>query len=253
MLGQAHRSRVMQEYWQPRNALARYKHLLRSIIRPGVTVLHAGCGWDKNDVTRPYAASNVIIGVDIDPRVAHRFHSAFCLASLTALPFQTASFDLVCSEYVFEHLEDPGAALSEISRVLVPGGAALILTPNLYSYKTIVANVTPYRFHLALGRVRYGPGHEPDMYPTRYRCNSASRFHSLATSAGLAVRTVEFVSNGPTWFEKFPVLFELGHAFHVLTDQSEMMGPLRCNLVVWVEKPIRSARRDEPLAAGKRE
>ncbi len=44
----------------------------------------------------------------------------------TRLDFPDASFDLVYSFNVFEHLPDPAATFGEITRVLKPGGAAVI-------------------------------------------------------------------------------------------------------------------------------
>ena len=46
------------------------------------------------------------------------------------IPFPDASFDLVVSNQVFEHVEDLGAVLEEIARVLKPGGHLLALFPT---------------------------------------------------------------------------------------------------------------------------
>ena len=50
-------------------------------------------------------------------------------ADLTALPFATASFDVVLSSHVLEHIADDGAAINEIARVLRPGGWAVVMVP----------------------------------------------------------------------------------------------------------------------------
>jgi ubiquinone/menaquinone biosynthesis C-methylase UbiE len=52
----------------------------------------------------------------------------FVVADLTRLPFADAAFDCVTCGYVLEHLPDPRVGLSELSRVLVPGGRMLLLT-----------------------------------------------------------------------------------------------------------------------------
>ena len=50
-------------------------------------------------------------------------------ADATRLPFAARSFDLVCALDVLEHLDDDRAALTEIRRVLRPGGTFLFSVP----------------------------------------------------------------------------------------------------------------------------
>jgi SAM-dependent methyltransferase len=47
--------------------------------------------------------------------------------------FPPASFDIVIAKHVVEHLQHPEQAIAEISRVLKPGGALILATPNLNS------------------------------------------------------------------------------------------------------------------------
>jgi SAM-dependent methyltransferase len=47
------------------------------------------------------------------------------------LPFPDAHFDFVCSNQVFEHVADMDLALSEIRRVLKPGGVFLNIFPSV--------------------------------------------------------------------------------------------------------------------------
>jgi ubiquinone/menaquinone biosynthesis C-methylase UbiE len=222
-------------------ATHRYKDRLTQLVKPGMKILHAGCGWDKKEVSRPFKDTCTVVGVDLDPRVASLFHSEFHLGSLASMPFDSDSFDLIFCEYVVEHLEDPTGAFHEMQRVLKPGGRILLLTPNMYSYKVLAAALTPHRFHLWMGRIRYGRGHEADMYPTVYRCNTAAAFRRQAHRAGLEVVAVELVTNGPTWFEKFPVLFQIFDVFHRAIERWNALRQLRCALIVELRKPLPAA------------
>ncbi len=78
-----------------------------------------------------------VVGVDSEPRAVAtasalfpRLH--FEVADAAALPFQDGSFDKAVAADLVEHLEDAplAAMLSEVARVLVPGGTLSIYTPN---------------------------------------------------------------------------------------------------------------------------
>ena len=47
--------------------------------------------------------------------------------------FPQAAFDIVIAKHVVEHLADPEQAITEMSRVLKPGGLLILATPNLSS------------------------------------------------------------------------------------------------------------------------
>jgi ubiquinone/menaquinone biosynthesis C-methylase UbiE len=52
----------------------------------------------------------------------------FVVADITRLPFPSGHFDCVTCGYVLEHVPDPRVALSELSRVMLPGARMLLLT-----------------------------------------------------------------------------------------------------------------------------
>jgi SAM-dependent methyltransferase len=82
--------------------------------------------------------------VDIDPRaiaVARDLHGARLvrtdvIAPGAPLPYDDASFDLVVSMDVVEHVRTPEPWCREIVRVLRPGGALFLTTPN-YGFSTL--------------------------------------------------------------------------------------------------------------------
>jgi SAM-dependent methyltransferase len=90
------------------------------------------------------------------------------------LPYPDERFDLIVSRYVFEHIQDPAWAASELLRVLKPGGWICAMTPNKWSYVALAARLVPNRMHSkALNRIQ--PGRlERDVFPTAYKLNRPS-------------------------------------------------------------------------------
>jgi ubiquinone/menaquinone biosynthesis C-methylase UbiE len=87
------------------------------------------------EVVRPWVREYVGVEVDGDAvtHAAEKYgdpNSAFLLSDGSALPFDDASFDVVISFQVIEHVVDPQGFLREARRVTRPGGSALIVTPN---------------------------------------------------------------------------------------------------------------------------
>jgi SAM-dependent methyltransferase len=65
-------------------------------------------------------------GLDISSTAARFYHKRFVLGSATAMPFRDGEFDAIWSIWVLEHIPNPEAALSEMRRVLKPGGMLLL-------------------------------------------------------------------------------------------------------------------------------
>ena len=234
-LSEQDRRHTMQRHWA-HDGMHAYRQRLDALVRPGMRILHLGCGRDKAGVTRPYKDRCEVVGLDPDPSAGKRFHSAFVRGKAEAIPFEDARFDLVASEYVIEHVERPERAFAEIGRVLKPGGHTLALAPNRYSYKSLAASATPHALHQWLNK-RLRGFDEADIYPTVYRANTPRRLRELARASGLQAVDVRLINNGPTWFVKLPVVFELFHLFHLAMNRYEALGPLRCALLFEAQKP----------------
>jgi SAM-dependent methyltransferase len=85
-----------------------------------------------------------VVGVDLDPSRAEALIGALrldvrqCDIERDPLPFGDESMGFVLFAETFEHLRlNPIFTLSEISRVLEPGGVMVLTTPQLYSASTI--------------------------------------------------------------------------------------------------------------------
>jgi ubiquinone/menaquinone biosynthesis C-methylase UbiE len=107
----------------------------RANVQPGERVLDLGCG--QGDLTAVLAEAGARpLGVDVADaplrRARHRHPElSFELAPIDGpLPFADGTFDVVWASEVIEHVADTARWLSEVRRVLVPGGRLLVTTPN---------------------------------------------------------------------------------------------------------------------------
>lgn len=93
-------------------------------------LLDIGCG-DKP--FKPFIEGIVdeYIGLE-HPDSPNNISQADIFGSADDLPFSENSFDTVLLIQVLEHVEEPGIVLSEIQRVLKPGGKLIIAVPFIY-------------------------------------------------------------------------------------------------------------------------
>jgi SAM-dependent methyltransferase len=70
-----------------------------------------------------------------------------------AIPFDNASFDLVLATDIIEHVDDDALALREISRVLRPGGVALLTVPTFQSLWGLQDEVSHHKRRYRLGEL----------------------------------------------------------------------------------------------------
>jgi SAM-dependent methyltransferase len=136
-------------------------------------VLDAGCGEGYGaDLLATVARRVVAADYDV-PAVAH---VRACYPAVTAvrtnlivLPVRSAAVDVVGNFQVIEHLWDQEAFLAECHRVLRPGGALLLTTPN---------------------RITFSPGQDTPLNPFHTRELNADELAELVRGAGF---TVEFL------------------------------------------------------------
>ena len=118
--------------------LRHYVELVVSHAPPRSKILDLGCG---NGISARLLnqADFDVVGTDISPLFLEearewvnprlRYH----VCDVIELPFESGSFDVICSNELIEHLPDVETALTEMIRVVRKGGRIVLSGPNLCS------------------------------------------------------------------------------------------------------------------------
>lgn len=113
----------LQRYWQ------RKRHeIILEFTGDTADVLDIGCGSSRIIIDLKNA-----VGMDIllrKLRFLRPRHDKLVLASTFALPFQDQRFNVVINSQVIEHIPEDPVIMSEMWRVLRPGGTLILGTPD---------------------------------------------------------------------------------------------------------------------------
>ena len=111
----------------------------------GKDVLECGCGTGLI-LERIQEHARRAVGIDLSPgmlELARARGLEVEEGSVTALPFEDASFDVTCSFKVLAHVPDIGRALAEMARVTRPGGVILAEFYNPWSLRGLAKRLGP--------------------------------------------------------------------------------------------------------------
>jgi SAM-dependent methyltransferase len=126
------------DHWWYRNTRALVGDFLSPWLTRSQRILDAGCGPGGNGAW--LAQHGTVVGVDVSPDAlafvrARRPETRPVRASLEALPFPSASFDVIVGITVLYTIDDDQAAFGELARVLAPDGALLLFEPAFKSLR----------------------------------------------------------------------------------------------------------------------
>ena len=104
-------------------------------LRPGMEVLDVGCGPGSitNDLADAVGPDGQVLGVDSSAEVIELARTGspvtnarFAVQDVMDLDLPDGDFDVVHAHQVLQHLQDPVAALREMTRVARPGGLVAV-------------------------------------------------------------------------------------------------------------------------------
>jgi len=127
-------SPAVEEYFRMHDCQqAGYFTLLQGLFERGAVVADCGCGGGALlDVLKTMAARTIAIEpfVGYHSSLQSRGHTVYTTLE-SAHTKESGTVDLALSIHVIEHTENPVAYLSEIRKLIKPGGQLLVVTPNL--------------------------------------------------------------------------------------------------------------------------
>ena len=165
-------------------------------LAPGQTVLDCGTGMGFYlKVVADLCPGCRLFGIDYEDKVlryawGHLRGRGVVLArgDIHHLPYADASMDRVLMSEVLEHLEDDASALSEVRRVLKPGGVLAMTVPHArYSAWYDPIN----RAHEALLRRPIRTGPFAGIWANHRRLYDAQQLQAVVARAGFAIERVE--------------------------------------------------------------
>lgn len=97
-------------------------------------VLEVGCGWGDFSARVAAELGASVVALDLSPRMVELARSRGVdarVGDVQELPFADASFDVAAANWMLYHVPDLDRALSELARVLRPGGRLVAATNGL--------------------------------------------------------------------------------------------------------------------------
>jgi len=190
--------------------------MFNEIFFPGAVVLDAGCG--KESAVPLNNGLETRVGVDISHLflMSNKNVNLKIVADLESLPFKNATFDVILSQYVMEHLKNPEKVISEFRRVTKDRPTILILTTNALNYIALATHLMPFSIQRFIKK-RFLRIPEDEIYPVYYRCNTIFKLNRMMRRIGFENEKSVFVG-GPFYFAFSLPLFRVAMLFERITD-----------------------------------
>lgn len=234
-------TRWMDRKWYPSYAKnwddAIFRERIIAYITPESVALDVGAGAGIVTQMNFKGLAKRVCGVDLDPRVVDNpMLDEGRVSDASGIPYEDEVFDVVFSDNVFEHLDDPLSVYREVYRVLKPGGVLLFKTPNKWHYMPTIARLTPHGFHQFVNRLRGRA--EADTFPTRYRTNTKGDVSRLAAEGGFAVERIERIEGRPEYLRMTWPTYLAGALYERVVNSTSLLAPCRILLVGTLRKMV---------------
>lgn len=118
---------------QQEKVFQKYADVVTKLAGPNGKILDVGCG---TGIALKLMGDSRAYGIDISDssvKIARGKGYPAEVYNGKKMPYAEASFDVVGSYNVLEHVDSPGSFLSESARLVAPNGYLVVVCPNFYS------------------------------------------------------------------------------------------------------------------------
>ena len=153
-----------------------------------------------------------LVGIDIDDAVLENptTHKNLTMSE-NKIPLEDNSMDIIVADWVLEHVQNPNEFISEIDRILKPGGIFCARTPHKYKYVSLFASLIKNKIYLKLLKFIQPQRKERDIFPTAYKLNTLQtirrKFKNYKDFSYL-------YTSHPSYYAENQILFKLFAFFH---------------------------------------
>lgn len=217
-----------------------YDWIRTEIRSKDVSVLNIGCGPASRDSRRLKTSEvGALVGCDVDPEANNNDEvDRFVLLSNADWPIDSESFDLAYADFVLEHVVNPRTFVTDLYRVLKPGGTFFFRTTNLFHYVGLASALTHHTIHKKLAnRMRGLSGETHDPWPTHYKMNRKGRVRKFFCEAGFLDIEIRMIELEPMYLVFHPLAFLFGIGYERLVNSTDKLSWCRSGIFGRATKP----------------
>ena len=146
------------------------------------------------------------------------------------LPFKDQEFDLIVSDYTFEHVSNSDEVASELDRILKPGGWICARTPNKWGYVSLLTRMIKSKSHARVLKKAQPDRKEIDVFPTSFKMNTRRSLRRYFDPQRFEHFTYYYESE-PRYFFNSKVIFWMMSTFNRF-----LPSMFRSNLFIFIRK-----------------
>ena len=208
----------------PNDATIDFYLRIKSLLEPEFIVLDLGAGrasWyhdDKckirRDIRKIHGTVKKMIAVDLDSIVLENPVSDIQIhMKNNNIGVLDNSIDLIICDFVLEHVDKPSDFISEIERVLKPGGYFCARTPPKSSYAAIISRSINEKYHESILNLAQPKRKNIDVFDAYYLMNDKKSINRLFSGWNILF---QYYKTDPAYFGKSKILYKLMEILHKL-------------------------------------